>query len=182
MCCPPKKDYGTCLFCVPLALACLLVGLFLIAFGVWDIWLNVTAKAFPDFKTILAIVIGGLKVTTGVVGIVGILFRQSCLCNFLAMGFNYVLLAMVFAFVIQWVVWTLDMTGVTMDPKWKPDNGEIRWMIAYSAVNVVFFIFSWWILSILSSTTAIIKAGGSGWEGKNAQEIRALRNKQRSEV
>jgi len=172
-CFKPKDNYGTFLCCLPLALATLILSLVFGFWCVWDIVAGVKSPLFPDFTTVSLVVIGCVCGLFALFGLLALVLRVEGFMGICKCAFSMLIGFIIIAFIYQWVVWGLQLGGVTTvdKQKWKPTDAEIVTMVLTTIITVVIFIAGYWILGLLGSLGKVFGAGGNGWERKNYREV-----------
>lgn len=174
-CCPPRDDYSNCFCCLPLGLAGIFYALLLALWGSWEIAGSVLASYFPDFGTVVHLIVGCLYCLCALMGLLSIILRNACLSKWVAHGWSAAIGVAIFFLIYSWIAWGLQLGGIGTPngEKWKPNADEITMMVISTVFSVLLIVSGWWIIGTLNSLTAVFAAGGSGWEGKNAELIRA---------
>lgn len=177
-CCPPKDDYRNCCCCMPLSLAAIFLTLLIGWWGAWEIAGAVLATSFPDFGTVVHLVVGCLYCLATLLGLLGVCLRNKCMTNFMLHGWNSIIGISIVFFIYSWIVWGLWFGGIGTenDEKWEPNADEITTMVVTSVFTVTIVGSGWWILGVFKSLAAVFAVGGNGWELKNSQDIREEEN------
>lgn len=175
LCCPcrtiaklfnPSKDYGKVLGCLPLALFGLICSVVLCGWGAWDMYFTVTNPNWADFDLVMALIVACIKAFLGLMGLVAIACRWAPGVACLAFGYKVLTASILFSFIVTWVIWIVDLVR-----GFQPEGEQIRYMIVFSVLHLLFLIFSYWILSAFASLHKVLSVGGDGWEVANWKEI-----------
>jgi len=172
-CCKPRNDYATFLCVLPLALSVVLLSLTFAWWGTWEIYSAVTNVFFPNFSTVILLILGCLRGLCAIFGLVALILKSSVLMGWVRFFVDLFIAIAVFEFIYQWISWGLLLGGVgtTDGNPWKPDGEAIATMVIVSIMTLLLIICGYWILGLISSLAKIYEVGGSGWERYNYKEI-----------
>jgi len=173
-CCSPRKDYGSFLFCIPLALAVLILSLGMGAWGAWEITVGATSPLFPNYSTVSLLVFGCLKCLFALFGLLGLVFCVSPFMHVVKLVFEILIMIIIIGLIYQWVVWGLLLGGVIGEDspdKWVPTSHEQTYMIVFTVVTVAIVVAGYWVSGVIRSLAAVYSAGGHGWQLKNYKDI-----------
>eukprot|EP01053_Blabericola_migrator_P011407 Blabericola_migrator_1__11406@NODE_676_length_6914_cov_416_476705_g490_i0_p3_GENE_NODE_676_length_6914_cov_416_476705_g490_i0NODE_676_length_6914_cov_416_476705_g490_i0_p3_ORF_typecomplete_len195_score20_42VKOR/PF07884_14/71_NODE_676_length_6914_cov_416_476705_g490_i031663750 len=171
--CKPKTDRRR-LFGLPLALFGLLLGGLLVGYKCWEMQATVVATSWPGTGSYIALALHALIAAIALVGMISILARWALGVHIFSAGFRFILFAVAFSMIGNWVLWICNMNGIGMENNvhWKPTRKDWSSMIAETVLNLFVLAIGFWAMSGLQSLRRVIAVGGSGWEGKNYREIK----------
>eukprot|EP01068_Selenidium_serpulae_P020687 Selendium_serpulae@DN8993_c0_g1_i1.p1 len=161
-CCNVKRNYSVFCCCCPLALAALVYSLVAIWMGAWDIYTALIARHFPDFPTVCSLVSGCIFLFVGIFAIFGIIIRKARCVQLLSCGLSIVLFTTAVLFTIAWV-----NLIIAFNNGYQPTTEEIVMIVLFTAGDLLFFVSAYYIAGLIASLSAVLAAGGTGWELKD---------------
>jgi len=172
-CCPPRNDYATFLCVLPLALSVVLLSLTFAWWGVWEIYAAVTNVYFPNFATVVLLILGILRCLAAIFGFFALIMKSARLTRWVRFMVDLFIVIAIFEVIYLWVSWGLLLGGIgTPDGlPWQPNGEAIATMVIVTMMALLLIIFGYWILSLVSSLAKVYEVGGHGWERNNYKEI-----------
>eukprot|EP01057_Protomagalhaensia_wolfi_P004965 Protomagalhaensia_wolfi_Nauph_80__4964@NODE_523_length_2384_cov_10_442644_g389_i0_p2_GENE_NODE_523_length_2384_cov_10_442644_g389_i0NODE_523_length_2384_cov_10_442644_g389_i0_p2_ORF_typecomplete_len238_score74_45WBP1/PF11669_8/5_7e02WBP1/PF11669_8/1_4Far17a_AIG1/PF04750_14/0_52SirB/PF04247_12/2_6SirB/PF04247_12/31Otopetrin/PF03189_13/11_NODE_523_length_2384_cov_10_442644_g389_i07101423 len=159
-CCDTEDDLDVAFGCLPLAGGVIVLGVVLMVFGGYQLFLATTAT-YGGFLLILAYIIDALIIICGICCILAASLSNSTLLDFTPNIINICKLAVAIILIVNWGQWLYLMFG---KDKWRP--GAYNWsnMIVSTAISVVAIVCLCHGKSIAASINLAIEAGKTGWE------------------
>jgi len=174
-CCKPRDDLPR-FFCVlPLALSLVFVSLGFAWWATWEIYSAASSPMFPNYSTVIVLIIGCLRALCAVFGLVAVILNSPVLMAWMGTMVNIFVGLAIFQLIYNWIAWGLLFGGVgTPNGRpWEPNGEEIATMVILTLLSILFLICGYFILGLIYSLVRVYEVGGNGWEGHSYKEIEA---------
>eukprot|EP00917_Polyrhabdina_sp_WS-2016_P031663 GHVP01067512.1.p1 GENE.GHVP01067512.1~~GHVP01067512.1.p1 ORF type:complete len:197 (+),score=26.62 GHVP01067512.1:53-643(+) len=164
----PKKTWGKALCCCPLAAVVIVISIIFLLYGTSDVYSAASSSFFPDFGTIVTLIMGILIILVGILGILAVAIQLKAGAGALYVVMKVFLVIAIVRFIVNWVLLIYELSA----NNYKPDSTAITFIVLLNVFYIFYFCSAWWIFSVLGSFKEVMEAGGTGWEKKNAEDVR----------
>jgi len=156
-----------------MALSAILVALALLWWAAWGIYSSVTYPYFPNFYSIMTLVVACFKALCGLLAIIGVLIKRGRMMHWMIFVIDVLVGICVISFIFQWISWGLALGGVTTpgNVPWQPSGEQIAYMVIDSIMNILTVIGGYYAIGLFQSLEKVLENGGTGWERRNYKEL-----------
>jgi len=156
-----------------MALSVILIALMLLWWATWGIYASVTYPYFPNFSSVVTLVVACFKAFCGLLAIVGVIIKRGQMMKWMAMLTDIIVGICIISFIFQWVTWGLALGGVTTPGHvpWVPNGDQIATMVLDTICNILVVVGGYFVIGLFNSLAKVLENGGNGWERLNYKEL-----------
>lgn len=151
---------------------------FSVFFLLWGLWEVITAVVMHPSSWLewLIVGFGSAKLVISMLGIIAVAICRSGMAQAMSLILRLSLSAFLAQFLVQWTFWVLYFIGIKVVS--RIDRGAqfpgllVTKMAVLTIAEICYLTMAWHMISTFRSLSAIIAAGGTGWEMLDYRDIK----------